>query len=61
MATSMHFPNSDTNALTVTAPDLLIYAALTYAADYYLDERAGIFEQKFLFSQKYKRKLTTKS
>ena len=32
--------DSDTNALTETAPDLLMYAALTYAADYYLDERA---------------------
>ena len=39
--------DSDTNALTETAPDLLIYAALTYAADFYLDERATIFEQKF--------------
>lgn len=39
--------DSDTNALTTSAPDLLIYAALTYAADYYLDERATIFEQKF--------------
>ena len=39
--------NSDTNGLTLTAPDLLLYAALTYAADYYLDERAGIFEQKY--------------
>jgi len=39
--------DSDTNALTTTAPDLLIYAALTYAADYYLDERAPLFEQKF--------------
>lgn len=39
--------DSDTNALTTTAPDLLIYAALTYAADYYLDERASLFEQKF--------------
>ena len=40
--------DSDSNALTLTAPDLLIYAALTFAADYYLDERAAIFEQKFL-------------
>lgn len=39
--------DSDTNALTASAPDLLLYAALTYAADYYLDERATIFEQKF--------------
>ena len=40
--------DSDTNALTETSPDLLIYAALTFAADYYLDERATLFEQKFL-------------
>ena len=39
--------DADTNALTTSAPDLLIYAALTYAADYYLDERASIFEQKY--------------
>ena len=39
--------DSDSNALTESAPDLLLYAALTYAADYYLDERATIFEQKF--------------
>ena len=29
------------------APDLAIYAGLTFAADYYLDQRAEIFEQKF--------------
>lgn len=39
--------DSDSNALTESAPDLLLYAALTYAADYYLDERATIFEQKY--------------
>jgi len=39
--------DSDSNALSATAPDLLIYSALTYAADYYLDERATLFEQKF--------------
>ena len=39
--------DSDTNALTETAPDLLMYAALTYAADYYLDERAPQFEGKY--------------
>jgi len=39
--------NTDTNNLTTVCPDLAIYAALTYAADYYLDERAGIFEQKY--------------
>lgn len=39
--------DSDENALAAVAPDLIIYAGLTYAADYYLDERAPIFEQKF--------------
>ena len=39
--------DSDTNNLTTVCPDLVIYAALTYAADYFLDERAAIFEQKY--------------
>lgn len=39
--------NSDTNNLTTVCPDLAIYSALTYAADYYLDERSAIFEQKY--------------
>lgn len=39
--------DSDTNNLITVAPDLVIYAALTYAADYYLDERSTLFEQKF--------------
>jgi len=39
--------NSDENALAKVAPDLLIYAALTYAADYYLDSRSDVFETKF--------------
>jgi len=41
--------SSDTaeNALTKVAPDLIIYSALTYASDYYLDERAVQFEQKY--------------
>ena len=40
--------DSDENILLKVAPDLAIYAGLTYAADYYLDTRAEIFEQKFL-------------
>ena len=40
--------NADENDLTAVAPDLVIYAALTFAADYYLDERAQIFEQKYV-------------
>ena len=39
--------DSDENKLAQVAPDLIIYAALTYAADYYLDQRAEIFEQKY--------------
>ena len=39
--------DSDENILTKVAPDAAIYAGLTYAADYYLDNRAEIFEQKF--------------
>lgn len=40
--------DSDENKLAQVAPDLIIYAALTYAADYYLDQRAEIFEQKYV-------------
>jgi len=39
--------NTDENTLAAVAPDLIIYAGLTYAADYYLDERAPMFEQKY--------------
>jgi|TARA_R110000772_G_scaffold92549_5_gene189508 hypothetical protein len=39
--------DSDENALAKVAPDLLIYAGLTYAADYYLDTRSDVFETKF--------------
>jgi hypothetical protein len=38
--------DSDTNMLTVIASDLLTYTALSYAADYFLDERGAIFDQK---------------
>ena len=44
------FPNlatdADSNALTVIGSDILTYTALAYAADYFMDERAAIFEQK---------------
>ena len=39
--------DSDENALTQAAPDVVLYAALSFAADYYLDQRAEIFETKF--------------
>ena len=34
------------NVLTVIASDLLTYTALSYAADYFLDERGPLFETK---------------
>lgn len=39
--------DTDTNWLTEVAPALLIYAALAYAADYYLDDRKGLFETSY--------------
>jgi hypothetical protein len=39
--------DSDENALATIAPDLISYAALTYAADFYLDERSATFEGKY--------------
>jgi len=39
--------NTDENTLAAVAPDLIIYSALTYSADYYLDERGPLFEDKF--------------
>lgn len=38
--------DSSTNTLTTLVPDLLIYTALSYASDYFLDERGGQFEAK---------------
>lgn len=38
--------DSDSNALTAIASDILTYTALSYAADYFMDERSAIFEQK---------------
>jgi len=39
--------DSDESTLAKIAPDLIIYAALGYASDYYLDERSQLFEAKF--------------
>lgn len=38
--------DTSTNALTIIASDLITYTALSYAADYYLDERSQLFEAK---------------
>lgn len=39
--------SSDTNYLTASADDLVIYAALSYAADWFIDKRAAMFEGRF--------------
>jgi len=40
--------DSDENALAQASSDLIIYGALSYASDYYLDERGPVFDQKFM-------------
>lgn len=39
--------DTDTNFLSIIAPDLLIYGALTFAADFFVDDRKQIFEDRF--------------
>ena len=39
--------DTDENFLTAVAPDLLVYSALTFAADYFVDERKAVFEERF--------------
>lgn len=39
--------DTDENVLASIASDLIIYSALTYASDYYLDERSSVFDNKF--------------
>lgn len=36
--------DTDTNFITEIAPDLLVYGALSFAADYYIDDRGPQFE-----------------
>lgn len=41
--------DTDSNLLTNLAPDLLIYGALSFAADYFLDsERSKLFEERYI-------------
>ena len=40
--------DTDTNWITEIAPTLLIYAALSYSADYYLDDRKQMFEASYI-------------
>jgi hypothetical protein len=39
--------NTDENFVTIIAPDLLIYGALSYAADYFVDERKAMFDESY--------------
>lgn len=39
--------DTDTNWLTEVAPSLLVYAALTFAADYFIDDRIKLFEDRY--------------
>jgi hypothetical protein len=39
--------DTDSNWLTEIAPDVLVYGALSFAADYYTDKRVAGFEQRF--------------
>ena len=39
--------DTDENDLALIGSDLIIYGALAYASDYYLDERGQLFEAKF--------------
>ena len=40
--------DSDQNDLALIGSDLIIYGALSYASDYFLDERGQVFEGKFV-------------
>lgn len=39
--------DSSENALTNFAPDLLVYGALSFAADYFIDDRRDVFESRY--------------
>ena len=39
--------DTDENALAMSSSDLIIYGALGYASDHFLDERGPLFEQKY--------------
>ena len=39
--------DTDENSLSNVAPDLLIYGALTFAADHFVDDRKQLFEDRY--------------
>lgn len=40
--------DTSTNFVTSIAPDLLVYGALVYASDYFIDDRKASFEDSFM-------------
>lgn len=40
--------DSTETTLSVIAPDLIVYGGLSFAADYFLDERKDLFEQRYM-------------
>jgi hypothetical protein len=40
--------DSDETVLSLIAPDLLIYCALSYASDYFMDDRGQAFESRYV-------------
>lgn len=40
--------DTDENTASLVASDLIVYGALSYASDYFLDDRGQMFEQKFV-------------
>lgn len=40
--------DTDENNLAASSSDMIIYGALSFASDYYLDERGPLFEQRFM-------------
>ncbi len=40
--------DTDENNLAASSSDMIIYGALSFASDYYLDERGPLFEQRFV-------------
>lgn len=40
--------DTDENDLALIASDLIIYGALSFAADYFIDDRSQLFEQRFM-------------
>ena len=56
--------DADSNELSEQAPEAIIYGALCYASDTYMDDRAGTFESRFqqiitdLMDQKFSDEMT---